>query len=221
MKRYSPDEIRKLGKTMITAHSGCENTPPNSEAHILSAIDSGAEMIEVDVRKSDTGKLYLSHDLPSDADACVALERLFELVKSEKNLCMNLDVKTEGLIRDVTVLSDSFGITERIVFTGACNRDRELCVKLGADMWRSMWNGEYIPDGISENTKDKSPYLNVYYPMITPEYNKALLAVGGRFSAWTVDNEEALRHFLHMGIGNITTRKPVLALRLRREIQGI
>mgnify|MGYP003300200603 CR=1 FL=1 len=43
---------------------------------------------------------------------------------------------------------------------------------------------------------------------------------GMDFSAWTVDDEATLRALLEMGITNITTRKPVLALRLRDEIQG-
>ena len=40
------------------------------------------------------------------------------------------------------------------------------------------------------------------------------------FSAWTVDDEAILRRLLGMGITNITTRKPRLALALRDEIQG-
>lgn len=41
-------------------------------------------------------------------------------------------------------------------------------------------------------------------------------------SVWTVNNEADLRRFLAMPeIKNITTRKPSLALKLRREICGI
>jgi len=219
--RYNPSEIVNMGKTIITAHSGCENTPANSEEHILSAIASGAEMIEVDVRMDADGELYLSHDVPENPKACVPLRRLFELVQNEKGLHMNLDVKTEGLIESVMALAGKYLSADRIVFTGACNSERGLCNRLGAEMWRSMWKGEHIPDGIRDNIADGSPYLNVYYPMITKEYDESLRASGGKFSAWTVDTEEMLRHFLSMGIGNITTRKPVLALSLRREIQGV
>lgn len=219
--RYTPDEIRNMKKTIITAHSGCENTKANSEEHILAAIASGAEMIEVDVRREANGRLYLSHDEPENAAECVSLERMFALVEGEESLHMNLDVKTPGLLESVMALAGKFKLEGRIVFTGACNSDRALANRLGAEMWRSMWNGEYIPDGIFANTQDKSPYLNVYYPMITEEYDKALREAGGLFSAWTVDTEEMLVHFLKMGIGNITTRKPVLAMKLRREIQGV
>ena len=61
VKRYTPAEVLAKGKTIITAHSGCEKTPPNSREHILAAIATGAEYIEIDVRY-DGEQLYLSHD---------------------------------------------------------------------------------------------------------------------------------------------------------------
>ena len=100
MKRYTPNEVLAQGKTIITAHSGCENTPPNSREHILAAIASGAEMIEVDVRMVN-GELRLSHDVPENADACVTLRECFSLVAPAENLHMNIDVKTEGLLEPV------------------------------------------------------------------------------------------------------------------------
>ena len=97
MSRYAPSFLLSRHKTIITAHSGCENTPPNSRAHILAAIASHAEMIEVDVRR-DGDLLYLSHDLPEDVSSCVTLREMFALIAPETHLEMNLDVKTEGLI---------------------------------------------------------------------------------------------------------------------------
>lgn len=219
MKRYSPAEIWKNEKTVITAHSGCEKTEPNSREHILAAIASGAEMIEVDVRMV-SGTLILSHDEPEDASICVPLAECFSMVSPEENLHMNIDVKTEGLLIPVMELASQFGLVGRIIFTGMCNSDRELALSLGADMWRSMWPGQNIEDGIAANTQDGSPFLNVAYCMITPENDKALRESGFGFSAWTVDKEFFLRLFLRMGISNITTRNPVLAMKLRKEIQG-
>ena len=219
IKRFSPAEVRKEGKTVITSHSGCEKTPPNSREHILAAIASGSEMIEFDVRMID-GTLLLSHDEPEDPDSCVTLRECFEMVAPEENLHMNIDVKTEGLIEPVMALAKEFPLEGRIIFTGACNHDRELAVSLGADMWRSMWPGMEISDGINDNKKDGSPFLNVAYCMITEENNRELIENGLAFSAWTVDKEYFLRLFLRMGVANITTRNPVLAMKLRKEIQG-
>jgi glycerophosphoryl diester phosphodiesterase len=219
MKRFSPKEVWAQGKTVITAHSGCENTPPNSIEHIEAAIASGAEMIEVDVRMAE-GTLVLSHDVPEDASSLPTLRKCFEMVAPAENLHMNIDVKTEGLIPHVMALAGEFDLCERIIFTGACNDDRALALSYGSDMWRSMWPGMEISDGIADNEKDGSPFLNVAYCMITEENNLQLKEKGFAFSAWTVDKEYFLRLFLKMGIANITTRNPVLAMKLRKEIQG-
>ena len=221
MDRYTSAEVFALKKTVITAHSACENTAPNSREHVLAAIASGAEMIEVDVRMDENGMLYMSHDVPEDPSACVKLCEMFALIAPEKNMGMNLDVKTEGLIEPVMALAKEYGLTERIVFTGACNSERAKINALGGEMWRSMWPGDAIPEGIAANKADGSPYLNVYFGMITDEYDAALRAIGCGFSAWTVDKEEDIVRFLKQGISNITTRKPVLAMKLRKEIQGI
>lgn len=220
MKRYAPTEVFAMGKTVITAHSGCEGTAPNSMDHIKAAIASLAEMIEVDVRMAG-GELVLSHDEPEDPASCVTLRECFALVAAAENLHMNIDVKTEGLIEPVMALAKEFGLCQRIIFTGACNSDRELALSLGGDMWRSMWPGQEIADGIAANKADGSPFLNVAYCMITPENDKALREAGFGFSAWTVDKKYFLRLFLEMGISNITTRNPALAMQLRKEIQGI
>jgi glycerophosphoryl diester phosphodiesterase len=220
MKRLSPAEVLSLGKTIITAHSACEGTPPNSIAHVKAAIASGAEIIEFDVRMAE-GTLILSHDVPENPAECPTLREAFTLIAPEENLFMNVDVKTEGLIPHVMELAKEYGLCERIIFTGACNDDRELAMSFGGDMWRSMWPGQEIADGIAANKADGSPFLNVAYCMITPENNKALSEEGFAFSAWTVDKEYFLRLFLRMGIANITTRNPVKAMELRKEIQGI
>ena len=112
-------------------------------------------------------------------------------------------------------------LSKRIVFTGACNSDRALANSFGAEMWHSAWPGDSIPDAIEAIQADGSPYLNVQFGMITEEADRVLRAAGRGFSAWTVNDEANLRRFLEMGISNITTRVPVLALKLRREIQGV
>jgi len=221
MTRHVPKSLIAQGKTIITAHSGCEGTGPNSREHILAAIESGAEMIEVDLRMAPDGTLYLSHDVLEGIDRCPLLADLFQLIASEDSMGINLDAKTNGLIPPAMELARSFGIADRIIFTGSCNSDRRQAVSFGADVWHSMWYGDSIPAGIERILEDGSPCLNVFYPMITTAYDKALRAHGRGFSAWTVNDEESLRRYLEMGIANITTRKPLLAMKLRKEIQGI
>lgn len=217
-ERYSFSYLQQQGKTAITAHSGCEGTPDNSREHVLAAIASGAEIIEVDVRQTQDGLLYLCHDVPGDVGICLTLREMFELIEPEKNLAMNLDVKTEGLVEPVMALAAEFDLAGRIIFTGSCDNDRKLANDLGADVWRGA---RTIPEGIAINRADGCPLLNVHFSHVTEEFEKELRSFGASFSAWTVNDEDKIRYFLEMGIANITTRNPVLALKLRKEIQGI
>ncbi len=221
--RYTSGQLRRAGMTVITAHSGCEGTPPNSLAHILAAIESGAEMVEIDIR-ADGERLYLSHDVAEDPAACVSFDTFMSLIADIPALRVNCDVKTDGLILPVMQVAERYGQGWRILFTGQCNHRGELISAAGAELWVSLW-----PSGDNESAVRRAaetyrgvgePILNVAYPMIS-ESNLAYLRERGMdFSAWTVDNEAALRTLLAMGITNITTRKPKLALALRDEIQG-
>ncbi|OQP06094.1 hypothetical protein B1691_17245, partial [Geobacillus sp. 47C-IIb] len=51
-----------MKRPLITAHTGCMNTPPNSIESILEGIKAGADIIEVDVRATKDGVAVLLHD---------------------------------------------------------------------------------------------------------------------------------------------------------------
>ena len=221
--RYSKEQLRSKGLTLITAHSGCEGTAPNSLDHILAAISSGAEMIEVDIR-AHGDLLYLSHDVAEDPAACVSFEMFLELISPAPDLRVNCDVKTDGLIVPVMEAARRFGVAHRMAFTGACNHQNDLIVAQGGSLWPSLWpcgdNETAVKHACDTFQGVGEPILNLHYSMISESGLAYLRERGMDFSAWTVDDETTLRALLEMGITNITTRKPVLALRLRDELQG-
>ena len=88
---FAAQEIRRL--PVITAHSGCEKTPANSIEHIKAALNSGAEMLEVDIRRAQGGGLFLSHDVREDYTGCPSLADCFALI-APAAICINCDVKT-------------------------------------------------------------------------------------------------------------------------------
>ena len=221
--RYTPAQLRAAGLTIITAHSGCEGTPPNSLAHILAAIDTGAEMVEVDIR-ADGDRLYLSHDVAEDPSACVSLDTFMSMVASVPALEVNCDVKTDGLIVPVMETARRYGVADRMVFTGQCNHRDGQIQEQGGRLWVSLWPGQDNETAVKtacETYRDVGePILNLHYSMISASNLAYLRERGMDFSAWTVDDEPTLRALLGLGIANITTRKPRLALALRDELQG-
>ena len=110
--RYSKEQLRSVGMTLITAHSGCEGTAPNSIDHILAAIDSGAEMVEIDIRAHGE-LLYLSHDVAEDPAACVSFDTFLDLIAAVPDLRVNCDVKTDGLILPVMEAARRYGVAHR------------------------------------------------------------------------------------------------------------
>lgn len=233
VKRYFPDQLRSANMTTITAHSACEGTAPNSREHILAAIVSGAEYVEIDVRCHE-GVLYLSHDEAKDPFGCVSFDDFLALVAPYPTLFVNCDVKTEGLLDKVAESAARYGMAHRILFTGQCNSDGEKIRELGAALWHSLWrlknaeteegirqiNEAQIREAISFCLKTECPYINLDKRIVNEENIALAKASGLDFSVWTVDEEDTIRMLLEKRVANITTRKPILALRLRDEIQG-
>lgn len=224
INRMTPSEAWGRGLTVITAHSGCEGTPANSREHLRAAAESGAEMLEVDVRMDGNGRLYLSHDLPADPSVCVDFSALLDTLRDAPEMRVNCDVKTGGLIVPVMQTAAAAGLSDRILFTGECNDVPDEIARMGGELWYSMWPRDNTPEKIRAAAllcpSVGSPCINLHYSMITDENFAMMRRLGLSFSAWTADDEDTIRRLLRMGIMNITTRKPRLALALRKELQG-
>lgn len=223
VKRYTPEQIHHAGMTTITAHSACEGTAPNSREHILAAIASGAEFIEIDVR-SDGEQLYLSHDLPQDFSSCVTFETLLELISPYPTLFVNCDVKTEGLLKPIMAAAARYHMVHRILFTGQCNADGKEIKALGGTLWHSLWYSPDFEDAIKRAVvfckETGCTYINLDKRMVNEANIDYVQANGLNYSVWTPGEEKMLRFLLKKRVANITTREPLLALRLRHEIQG-
>lgn len=212
---------------IITAHSGCEGTPDNSLEHIQAAIASGADAFEIDIHTGDNGVLILTHDAPDGCDKVPTLAEAFELTVAHSSICVNCDVKEEFLKAPVIALAKEYGLDSRIVFTGSYNMEElpELA-RSDADWWINIWNGtpEQINLAYGNFAKLGGKYrvLNHHHSLVNDEFACRAEKAGYYLSAWTVNDEETLRRMMkYPQIVNITTRKPKLALEIRKEIFGI
>lgn len=204
-------------KTIITAHSGCEGTAPNSMDHIRTALSCGSEMLEIDIREQN-GLLYLSHDL-GDPARCVAFGDFLDLLKEKPAVRVNCDVKTDGLAAAVMREANARDMAGQIVFTGSCMGEEALIGREGGEFWYSIWDfGDFEP-ALASMAGSGARILNMPYRFATEETLARTKALGIGFSCWTADSEDEIRRLLRLGVYNITTRHPLLALRLREEIQ--
>lgn len=211
---------------VITAHSGCEGTPDNSIEHIKTAITSGAEMLEIDINRHD-GILYLTHNPKEDYSGCPTFEQCLALV-APTEMCINCDVKTFGLTADVMALAAGYQMESRIVFTGSVADDELSALnETKGDWWLSLWHSDHEPEDLADacakyrQMEDLYRIINLDHGMVNDDVCRTAHEAGYHLSVWTVNKEEMIRRMMEYGVWNITTRKPLLALKIRRELFGV
>lgn len=204
-------------RTMITAHAGAEDTTANTLESLRTLLTIGADAVEVDVRKVE-GTLILSHDAPKEGKACATLREALALLKTVPHVMMNIDIKAAGLIPDILELARTSSIADRLLMTGDVGQD-DYPVIMANEI--PLWLNHYLlpmhewPNPVQGAEKLGFYFVNIDKRMLTEN----MLRQADRFSVWTINDEETLRRLLTAGVKNITTRKPLLALRLRSEIQ--
>ena len=204
--------MRKF-RTMITAHAGAEDTPANTMESIRILADCGADAIEVDVRLLN-GVPVMTHDAPGEHCEPL-LDCLAELARHD-GLRVNLDMKEPGQTAAVAGLVRESGMSGRTILTGGVT-DGELSEARNAGM--EVWcNPDAAPGDAPLNERVAARGLEVIN-LSYRDVDEALLREPQRLSVWTVNEEADLRRFLAAGVRNITTRRPLLALRLRREME--
>ncbi len=113
--------IRPEGSA-ITAHSGCDNTPDDSLESVAQGIESGADIVEVDVRMNRDGVLVLSHDSEPGRyySDLPALEAAFEIIQAVEGIGINCDVKEALAIPAVLDLTNRLRFPrERLYLSGS------------------------------------------------------------------------------------------------------
>ncbi len=113
-------------KPLITAHSGCDNTPDNSLEFVEYALKLGVDAIEIDVRKF-MDCLIIRHDPPKQSDIgnelFVKLEDVFVHANANPKIAINCDLKDEGIEEEVLRLAVKCKLQNPIIFSGSVSLD--------------------------------------------------------------------------------------------------
>lgn len=113
--------MQTLENCTVTAHSGCMGLPDNSLEAIAAGIATGAEIVEFDLRFRRDGTPVLSHN--AFFRKPVTLADAFALLADHPGVRANVDVKdTKGLAR-VAPLARTYGVLDRIFYTGVFAAD--------------------------------------------------------------------------------------------------
>lgn len=236
-----------MNKPLITAHTGCDNTPHNTIESVFSGQEYGADINEVDVRVTKDGVPVLWHDsgiltkdgdklsidsisyseiediqsggrllFPENQKRITKLEEVFKAIK-DRDIILNLDLKTDTSINPVVKLTREWDLTERVIFSG-CEESRAALLKKKYPEFQVLLNAEeklISREDLSYSEKVKILCdtavsssccgLNVPFEFCRPELIKyadlRLLPV----AVWTVSSEDLLQKFIDMGVFSITT----------------
>jgi len=136
---------RKQGRPLITAHTGCMDTIPNSMESVVAAFRSPADIVEVDIRVTADGIPILLHDEDLSSRALVSmpikslswdevsringqligleqfLGTISEMESSsepERHKLINLDIKDTDALLAAHAVVRRFRMENRVVYSG-------------------------------------------------------------------------------------------------------
>lgn len=221
---------------LLTAHSGSDGTPENSLAFVEEMLAGDIQSIEVDVRRSKKGKLYLSHDKVEswrDVKSIFMLEELFKYLADRNiNIMVNCDLKEPDIELNVKWLAEKWGVQEQVVYSGTVDPghltpwDRE---KVFYNIENCLPN--IYPMGCLKKAHfDVLLYfckkyglrtLNLHYEFCTDEWIEWCQANDIQLSVWTVNDRERINEFQEKGIYNVTTRKAKEYVSSQRPIEKV
>ncbi len=131
---------------LITAHSGCMDTVPNSIESIFEGIRAGADIVEVDIRATKDGVAVLMHDeginlskygivginelsfdeLKKEYAEIVRLDEIFGIIRSF-NIVVNLDLKDDTAVEPMVKTVNKGNIKDYIILSG-CEYHRAMYI---------------------------------------------------------------------------------------------
>ena len=203
----------------VTAHSGCENTPPNTIASMQAGYDVGAEIIEIDLHFDGDGKCVLSHDEPINGEKYDTLEDACAFLKEKTTLKANLDLKSTKNMPFVYDLIVEYGLSGRVFFTGVNEERAEIIkkdcpgVKYYLNVDGNFKDDEEVRKAVEKTKKCGAVGVNFHYSKLTKKIVDACRKNGLLVSVYTVDKTATIPHVLLYRPDNVTTRRPSVVIK--------
>ncbi|MBT2441618.1 glycerophosphodiester phosphodiesterase [Streptomyces sp. ISL-36] len=221
----------------VVAHRGDpyrvrENTVPS----IVSAIEGGADAVEVDVRLTrdgvpvllhdDTLKRLWGHDRPLSA---LSLEQLRELTRDgvptlrealiaagPHRLMLDLPGGDEASVRTIVGTVRECGAAERVLYCAGSVAMLQVRAADPAAEIALTWTTLAPPRAVLLDAIGPR-WLNYRFGLVSRELVERVHRDGYLVSAWTADTRRTMRKLLSHGVDSITTnRVDALAAELRR-----
>jgi glycerophosphoryl diester phosphodiesterase len=225
--------------SLVIAHRGvwgpggpADNTLEAFEA----AIELGADMIELDVRRTRDGHLIVFHDarvktvpissLRYDAlrvkgthERPPLLEDVLKLTKDR--IALNLEVKEAGYVEETIALLRPFGL-ERFLLSSFLDE----VVALAKALAPRLRTGLLVATGFRKALTTRLPASNadclcLHHRLADAKALASIDTAGTTCVVWTVNAPRALdRYLIHPAVEGVITDRPALALERRDHLRA-
>ncbi|HEY8093784.1 MAG TPA: glycerophosphodiester phosphodiesterase [Acidimicrobiales bacterium] len=225
--------MRSQGVTSVIAHRGaCRAEPENTVAAFRRAAVMGADMVELDVRRSADGLLVVHHDAHLPDGRAIAMTRADDLPRSIPTLDAALDA-CAGMAVDVEIKNDEdepgFDATRRLsddVVAMVLDRgdaDRVFVSSFDlASLERvravttDVATGYLViaaPEGVVDLlVRGGHQALHPWWETVDAAVIDGCHAAGLAVNVWTLDDPEAMVRLAGWGVDGICTNVPDVAV---------
>ena len=227
MTRSGHVQKGRSGVTSVFGHRGASAAEPeNTVAAFRRAKEMGADGVELDVRRHESGILAVAHDAVLGTELAPSVPSLAEALDACAGMTVNIEIKnmpgdpdhdpTESLAERVVELLHERGSDDVFVssFSLSCiNRVRELDDSIStAFLVMHAPDDDVIGRIIDRTRRHGHGAVNPHHMGVTPRLVELAHAAGLRVHTWTVDDPERMRHLAELGVDSIITNVPDVAI---------
>ncbi|MCD7775599.1 MAG: glycerophosphodiester phosphodiesterase [Clostridiales bacterium] len=209
----------------LTAHTGCMGTKANTIESIDAGFNSGADVIEIDIRFLKNGVPVLSHNPVSKdrENSVVKLDAAFDCIKNYPEKKVNLDIKSTENLGEVQRLAKEKGVLNQVFFTGiypnfvnAVRRDApEISYYLNYNIPNPLMKVKAYLNYLVRKTKRLGAVgLNINKAVCSRELVELFHRSNLLVSVWTITDINGAKKYLSLSPDNITCKNPDEVARL-------
>lgn len=205
--------MRKNNKISITAHTGCMNTKMNSIESIYAGIKYGADIVEIDLNINKDGEMVLSHDVPKENELYTKLEAALDIIKSQKDMFLNIDVKDTKVLLKLKDIIFKYELCDRVFLTGLnkemiLNNMKNLKgISYFINIEESDVNKINVDKLIDKVEELNALGINIDYEIITPKIISECKKRNKLIFVWTIDKKKEMKKMIKYTVNSITTRR--------------
>jgi glycerophosphoryl diester phosphodiesterase len=224
--------------TCVIAHRGASRAAPeNTVAAFRRAAEMGADMVELDVRRSADGRLVVHHDPHLTDGRAVAATPAGELPAAVPSLdtaldacagmAVNIEIKNDpdepgfepdrALADDVAAAVAARGDTDRVVVSSFDRASIDRLNEVASPPIATAWLVTVPPaDAVEVAVAGGHQALHPWWPAVDRALVDRAHAAGLAVNVWTCDDPEAMVRLAGWGVDGICTNVPDVAIEVLR-----